>query len=121
MLHFHKRGRKSLSVKAKLYKISVFLIVAVILTSFLYQQQLENRQKDELVTLVDQAVQMINEKGESAFPELRSSSWFHNDSYVFVWRLDGIRVVYPPDPTGEGKKLMNDVKQRKEDAKKYNL
>ncbi|MCC7563953.1 MAG: cache domain-containing protein [Methanobacterium sp.] len=89
----------------KITCFSVFLIVAVILTSFLYQQQLENRQKDELVTLVDQAVQMINEKGESAFPELRSSSWFHNDSYVFVWRLDGIRVVYPPDPTGEGKNM----------------
>lgn len=25
------------------------------------------------------------------------------------------------DPTGEGKKVMNEVKQRKEDAKKYNL
>lgn len=84
---------------------SLMVIFLVVITGVLYQQQLENRQKEELVTLVDQAVQMINEKGESAFPELRSSSWFHNDSYVFVWRLDGIRVVYPPDPTGEGKNM----------------
>jgi len=83
----------------------IFLMVLVAVTGVLYQQQVEDKQKAELVSLVDQAVQLIAEQGEAAFPELRSSQWVHNDSYVFVWRLDGIRVVYPPDPSGEGKNM----------------
>lgn len=80
-------------------------MLLVVVTSVFYQQQVEDNQKAELVFLVDQAAQLIEEKGEKAFPELRSSSWVHNDSYVFVWKLDGIRVVYPPDVTGEGKNM----------------
>lgn len=85
--------------------IAVFLIVLVAATGVFYHQQIENKQKAELVSMVDQAVQLVNEKGEAAFPELRSSSWVHNDSYVFIWRLDGIRMVYPPDSSGEGKNM----------------
>lgn len=87
--------------------LGLLVMLLVVITGVLYQQQLENKQKNELVTLVDRAVEMINEKGDNAFPELRSSPWFHNDSYIFVWRLDGIRVVYPPDPTGEGENMTN--------------
>lgn len=83
----------------------VFIMLWVALSGVLYQQQVENTQKAELVALVDKAVQLIDEKGESAFPELRSSSWVHNDSYIFVWRLDGVRVVYPPDTSGEGQNM----------------
>ncbi|BDZ72167.1 cache domain-containing protein [Methanobacterium petrolearium] len=89
-------------------KIEIFLVVIIILvalTGVLYQQKVESEQKAELVLLVDKAVQLIDENGEAAFPELRSSEWVHNDSYVFVWQLDGIRVVYPPDPSGEGKNM----------------
>jgi Signal transduction histidine kinase len=82
--------------------ISIVLVVAI---GLIYQEQVENLQRTELVALVDQAVQLVEDKGEDAFPELRSSSWVHNDSYVFVWKLDGIRVVYPPDPSGEGKNM----------------
>jgi cytochrome c len=85
--------------------VFVLIMVLVAVTGVFYQQQLEKKQKAELVLLVDQAVQLIAEKGEASFPELRGSSWVHNDSYVFVWRLDGIRVVYPPDPAGEGKNM----------------
>ncbi len=80
-------------------------MVLVAVTGVFYQQQVEDKQKAEVVSLVDQAVQLIEEQGEAAFPELRSSEWVHNDSYVFVWKLNGIRVVYPPDPSGEGKNM----------------
>ncbi|BDZ66580.1 cache domain-containing protein [Methanobacterium ferruginis] len=83
----------------------IFLMVLVAVTGVFYQQQVEDKQKAEVVSLVDQAVQFIEEQGEAAFPELRSSEWVHNDSYVFVWKLNGIRVVYPPDPSGEGKNM----------------
>ena len=97
------RGGLSQMNKTLLVMVIVMLLVAA--SGIFYQQQSENRQKTELVSLVDQAAQLIEEGGETAFPELRSSSWVHNDSYVFVWRLDGIRVVYPPDPSGEGKNM----------------
>ena len=83
----------------------VIVIVFIALGAFLYQQQNENKEKSQVVSIVDQAVQLIDEKGESAFPELRTSEWVYNDTYVFVWRLDGIRLVYPPDPAGEGKNM----------------
>ncbi|EKF84639.1 cache domain-containing protein [Methanobacterium formicicum] len=85
--------------------IIIILMVLVAAAGVFYQQQSENRQKSKLVALVDQAVELIESQGEAGFPELRSSSWVHNDSYVFVWRLDGVRVVYPPDPSGEGKNM----------------
>jgi len=84
---------------------AVISIVLVVALGLIYQEQVENLQRTELVALVDQAVQLVENNGEAAFPELRSSSWVHNDSYVFVWKLDGIRVVYPPDPSGEGKNM----------------
>jgi methyl-accepting chemotaxis protein len=85
--------------------VVVLAMVLVVAAGLIFQEQLENEQKTELVSLVDQAVQLLEEQGEKAFPELRSSSGIHNDSYVFVWRLDGIRVVYPQDPSGEGKNM----------------
>ncbi|MBI4814574.1 MAG: cache domain-containing protein [Methanobacterium sp.] len=90
---------------SKTLLVMVIIMLLVVASGIFYQQQSESRQKTELVSLVDQAAQLIEEQGETAFPELRSSSWAHNDSYVFVWRLDGIRVVYPPDPSGEGKNM----------------
>jgi signal transduction histidine kinase len=36
---------------------------------------------------------------------MEGSKWFHGDTYVFVWMTNGIRVVYPPDPSGEGKNM----------------
>ena len=63
--------------------------------------------KDYVESLVNEAVGLVEEKGEESFPELREedSKWYHDDYYIFVWRTDGIRVVYPPDPSGEGKDM----------------
>ncbi len=68
-------------------------------------------QKEKIVFLVNEAVNLVEEKGESIFPEFRqkSSKWFHDDFYIFIWRTDGIRVVYPPDISGESKD-MSDLK-----------
>jgi signal transduction histidine kinase len=87
----------------------VLLMILLVAAAFFNEQRLENQKKEEVKNLVDNAALLIQEKGESAFPELRSSSWQPDDLYVFVWRLDGIRVVYPPDVSGEGKN-MTDLK-----------
>lgn len=64
-------------------------------------------QEEYTVSQVNSAIELIDEKGEQAFPELREndSEWFHDDIYIFVWQTDGLRVVYPPDRSGEGQDM----------------
>lgn len=64
-------------------------------------------QEEYAASQVNAAINLINEKGELAFPEFRehNSDWFHNDSYIFVWKTNGIRIVYPPDVSGEGQNM----------------
>ena len=73
------------------------------------EQNEQKSKKEYVVLLVTEAVNRIEEKGEESFSEFRQrdSKWFHDDCYIFVWRTDGIRVVYPPDPSGEGKDMSN--------------
>ncbi len=66
-----------------------------------------NENKKELISYVDKAVKLIEEKGQASFSEFRSPEWYKGDRYIFVWQLDGIRVVYPPDPKGEGKNMID--------------
>ena len=68
----------------------------------------EEKSKNEyVVLLVNEAANLIEREGEACFAEFRQrdSKWFHDDFYIFVWRTDGIRVVYPPDPGGEGEDM----------------
>lgn len=63
-------------------------------------------QKDVVALKVREAASLVEEKGEEAFPEFREkdSKWFYDDFYVFVWEINrtrAVRVVYPPDLTGE--------------------
>lgn len=85
--------------------MGLIIIGLVICTGTIYQMQAEDNQKKEIMQLVNQAVAEIQERGESSFPELRSDKWVRGDIYVFVWRMDGIRVVYPPEPAGEGQNM----------------
>lgn len=64
-------------------------------------------QKEATMSLVSDAVELIDAEGELSFDEFRKngSEWFHDDSYIFVWQTDGLRVVYPPDVSGEGKDM----------------
>ena len=66
-----------------------------------------NYRNETIKELVEEAATLIEDKGEYAFPELRQegTKWFHDDTYVFVWKTDGIRVVYPPDLNGEGENM----------------
>jgi len=65
----------------------------------------------ELTSFVGDAVALIEKEGEAAFPKFRDpgGEWFKGDNYVFVWGLDGIRRVFPPDTAGEGQN-MRDLK-----------
>ncbi len=69
-------------------------------------------QKDAVALNVREAANLVEEKGEESFPEFREngSKWFYDNFYIFVWKLNGtraVRVVYPPDPGGEGQDVSN--------------
>lgn len=58
----------------------------------------------ELLTLVRDAAKLLEQQGEKALPAFREkgSRWFHDDTYFFLWTLDGTRIFHAADPAGEG-------------------
>lgn len=59
----------------------------------------------ELQSLVRDAAQLLEQKGEYAYPEFRKkgSRWRHDDTYLIVWTLDGQRVFHGADASLEGR------------------
>jgi len=60
----------------------------------------------ELMTLVRDAATIFEKQGEKAYSEFekKGSKWFRDDTYFFVWALDGTRVFHAADPTLVGRK-----------------
>ena len=65
----------------------------------------------ELMALVREAAAVFEKHGEQAYPEFRNlgSRWFRDETYFFVWALDGTRVFHAANPDGEGMN-MRDMK-----------
>jgi signal transduction histidine kinase len=61
----------------------------------------------ELITLVRDASIVFEQQGEKAFPEFRTqgSKWFQDNSYFFVWTMDGVRSFHAANPQGEGENM----------------
>jgi len=64
---------------------------------------------DSLIRLVDEAASVFTKRGEQAYPEFRvkGGRWFRDDTYFFVWSVDGIRKFHAANPELEGQ----DVKE----------
>jgi signal transduction histidine kinase len=58
----------------------------------------------QVMSLVNEAAALLQAEGEKAYPEFRNtpSKWFHDDVYIFVWTMSGIRVFHAANPEGEG-------------------
>jgi len=67
----------------------------------------------DLMTLVRDGAAALEARGEKAYPQFREqgSRWFHDDTYLFVWTLDGTRVFHAANPEGEGENVsgMKDI------------
>lgn len=61
----------------------------------------------ELMTLVRDGTAVFQEQGENAYPEFRrrGSRWFRDDTYFFVWTMDGTRVFHAADAATEGENV----------------
>ena len=58
----------------------------------------------QLMKLVREAAVVFEKNGDKAFPEFRrkGSKWFSDDTYFFVWSMEGIRYFHAANPGGEG-------------------
>jgi signal transduction histidine kinase len=67
----------------------------------------------ELVALVRDAAALLEKQGEQVYPDFRNlgSRWFHDETYFFVWAMDGTRVFHAANPAGEGRNVrgMKDI------------
>ena len=77
-----------------------------IIGSGLYNMKVE---KQFIVEMVDDAVELINLEGKAAFEKFRdkSSEFVFLDNYIFVVKLDGTAAVDPAFPSLEGRNLLN--------------
>lgn len=70
----------------------------------------------ELEALVGDAVELLERRGEEAYSELgeMGSKWFTDETYFFVWTMDGTRVFHAADPSLVGKsgREAKDIKGR---------
>jgi len=67
----------------------------------------------ELMELVRDGAAVFEKHGEKAYAEFRTqgSRWFRDDTYFFVWAMDGTRVFHAANPAGEGQNMrgMKDI------------
>jgi signal transduction histidine kinase len=58
----------------------------------------------ELMTLVRDAAAVFEQRGEKAYAEFRTqgSKWFRDETYFFVWTIDGTTVLHAADHEREG-------------------
>jgi signal transduction histidine kinase len=65
----------------------------------------EKMTASELMTLVREGAAVLEKQGEKAYPEFRQkgSKWFRDDTYFFVWTIDGTRAFHAADPSIEGR------------------
>jgi signal transduction histidine kinase len=61
----------------------------------------------ELISLVREAATVFEELGEKAYDEFKTkgTKWYHDETYFFVWTMDGIRAFHGPEPEKEGADL----------------
>lgn len=61
----------------------------------------------QLMDLVGEGVKIFEKKGEKAFPLFREkgSKWFHDDTYFFVWTMEGERIFHAANPESEGQDM----------------
>jgi signal transduction histidine kinase len=61
----------------------------------------------ELMTLVRHAALVFEQRGEKAFPQFRKKGgkWFFDDTYFFVYEMDGMRILNAGNPSIEGQSV----------------
>jgi signal transduction histidine kinase len=58
----------------------------------------------QLMALVREGASILEQRGEAAYPDFRQkgSKWFHDDTYLIAWTMDGTRTFHAANPALEG-------------------
>lgn len=94
--------------KAKLGEQSVLVGCGVYLADAPKASSSEKKMPaSQLTALVRDAAKVFEKRGEKAFPDFRQkgSKWFRDDTYFFVWTMDGVRFFHAANPQGEGENM----------------
>jgi len=69
----------------------------------------QSEEAKQTMALVDQAASLLQSKGTEAFTEFRKkdSKWRKDDTYIFVFNMNGIELFHPIKPELEGKNIID--------------
>ena len=69
----------------------------------------QSEEAKQTMALVDQAASLLQSKGTEAFTEFRKkdSKWLKDDTYIFVFNMNGIELFHPIEPELEGKNIVD--------------
>lgn len=89
-----------------MYQVIVHSLKCIVLIG-MFGSVMYAKEAAVLEAFVKSAAALVEEKGDKAFHTFRQkgTKWFHDDQYIFVWDMEGLRYVYPPDVTGEGQNI----------------
>ena len=97
-------------------KLSSTFVFTAVIVSLVFPLFVSSQSTDvvypetkQVITIVKEASQEVERKGEAAFVEFRKkgSRWLHDDTYVFVIDTQGKVILNPTRPELEGKNQLN--------------
>ena len=97
--------KSSYVTKAKMGDKWVMLGAGVYLADAPKASRVAKMTAPELMRLVREGAVLLEKQGENAYVEFRNkgSKWFSDDTYFFVWSMDGVRRFHAADPGLEGR------------------
>ncbi|RZB32064.1 MAG: hypothetical protein SRB1_01683 [Desulfobacteraceae bacterium Eth-SRB1] len=87
----------------------VFMVVSIAGAESWKQIEPQYKETKQLMKLVNDAVALVEKKGEAAFEQFgkKDSKWLTDDTYIFVDDMTGVEIVNPAFPELVGKNLID--------------
>jgi methyl-accepting chemotaxis protein len=84
--------------------VALALVGAIVLMQYYSLSDRSGGQVMQLTSFVSSAEELVKQKGQEAFNDLRDANgqWVSGDNYIFVYDMDGNTIVLPPQPELEG-------------------
>jgi signal transduction histidine kinase len=110
--------RRTLRLAEMLVLAAVVLFPAVARSAALDLSAYTYEDTKRVVTLVDDAATLVEQKGEAAFDAFRARGtyyWPHPETYVFVYAMDGTCIFHAAEPSlvGQNRMDLQDIEGRR--------
>jgi len=99
-------------MKRKTLYIGILILFGVLILSspvISVSSEPQSEEAKQTKALVDQAASLLQSEGTEAFTEFRKkdSKWLKDDTYIFVFNMNGIQLFHPVQPELEGKNIID--------------